>query len=118
VTFHEGPVPGACMGAYSTQTALNATERCALGYEGRLCGNCAAGWGRVASGCTRCTGGGSIILSRLVLVGILFLFTGFMAFVIRGAITAAESGETRVQSSIIKVLLSHLQVVSLVTSTS
>eukprot|EP00759_Apiculatamorpha_spiralis_P048729 PhF_6_TR44116/c1_g3_i1/m.67317 len=103
-----------CIGnRYVSPVDSDYATQCSVGYEGPLCGVCAKGYARNKDQCVPCK---SFIVSIIVLVtGGLFLITCFAIFIYTSVNRAGRirSPSSERVSVLIKMLLNHLQLISL-----
>jgi len=88
-------------------------DPCDKGYEGNLCTSCTIGYGRVGDAeCTKCPEEKEI--SRLMLAGMLLALLTVISYLVYANIKdATKTAEEAVVSSMSKVFLDYLQIVSM-----
>ena len=103
----EGYVP---VGATGFVAAARDVERCAEGNAGILCASCADGYGRGSNGlCSACPSAQGAMLQLFLAACCVILVVGGL---VRSTIVSAASPR-KLTSAILKMLLSHLQVLTL-----
>jgi len=113
------PREESCLGnsdSSSTET-LDPTGECAEGYEGNLCYQCEAGWGRGGSGaCVNCSKNN--VFSYFLLFIMIALQVGFVAYGVRQMIYYCQVYTKKVvsidASTLLRILISYAQIFNLI----
>ena len=102
-------------------TAWNANEQCIEGFQGVMCGECAANYARLGNSCIACPGGwqlggviGSMLGSCLVICGVSFAILFFTTKLDKRSKSKVTHEEISAQ---LKILMSWLQILSVLTVT-
>lgn len=108
-----------CSPAESCTSAMT----CAQGYEGRICKQCADGYGHSATLCTKCYSraiNAVVITAMLIVVIALIWYLSIHAMPITAKVDTFYDVETNVEDKLnpisltIKIILSHVQIFSMV----
>ena len=122
--FIRCPNPSTCLGYYEEKTELfdmtKASGQCHTGYKGVLCAECEEGYGITPGNfCTECAS----ILYYFYLVGFFLIRVGLLIYSLHRGVTMCASSaagflktEEVISSTIIKILLNHMQVLNIIIS--